>query len=166
MGLPLEIFLLDFSDTNYSSARASINQARINFQAWQKMIIRQFHQKVYRWQVARWMSQKIIPADPAFFKHEWIAPAFPWVDPEKDAKGWAIRIDRGLVTYDDAVMAQNKDPEEENNRREKTIRRAIERAQAIKKDTGVDPGWERFAGYDIKKSKNGNNKGVPNAKPE
>jgi hypothetical protein len=53
-----------------------------------------------------------------------------------------------LVTYNDALKARGKDPQEENNQRETIIRDAIERSAKIKEETGQDVAWQLFAGYE------------------
>jgi len=148
IGLPLEILMLDWSKTNFSSGKASLNQATNMIRRFQMNgLMRQVSAPVYLWKVRHWIAQGRLKETDTIFNHEWFPPALPWIDPKEDALAWGVQIDRGLVTYSAALKHQGKDIKTENEEREKDIRAAIERSQKIEEETGVAVSWKIFAGY-------------------
>ena len=86
VGLPLELFLKDFSKTNYSSARASLAEARRSFRRWQRIMQDDLCGPWYRWQIARGIASGALPADERCYKVEYNWPVWEYLDPEKDAR--------------------------------------------------------------------------------
>jgi len=154
IGLPLEILMLDWSKTNFSSGKAALTQAAVNIHSWQAHQVKQFNAPTYEWTIRRAVAAGELPDIPSIYKHEWFPPAPPWIDAKEEAESWGIRVDRGLVTFSDALKSQGKDLAEENDRRDKDIRAAIEKAQSITNDTGVPVDWKYFAGYNVGKTEN------------
>ncbi|WP_316979972.1 phage portal protein [Shumkonia mesophila] len=112
----------DWSQTNYSSARAAL------LEAWKFLIARR---DSYAAGVATpifvlWLEEAIdngtveVPAGaPAFWDNvaawtrcRWIGPGRGWVDPTKEAQAALMRIDAGLSTLQDEAAEQGKDYEE------------------------------------------------------
>lgn len=98
-GLPLVMVLLDAKETNFSGWRGAVDQARLGFRRNQRAMIRRFHRPYYRWWL-RWQLSN--PANRALreiaekdkvniFRHTWNPPAWPYVDPFKDATADVIR---------------------------------------------------------------------------
>jgi lambda family phage portal protein len=88
-GIPLEMFLLDFTKTNWHSTKASFSIAHRNFKVWQRTL-ELFHcRRWYRWQIARAIASGDldVPATPDPYKHRIQWPAWPWLDLEKEMKG-------------------------------------------------------------------------------
>jgi lambda family phage portal protein len=90
LDLPLAVFLLDPSKTNFSGWRGAMDQAKIRFRQFQDWMVRHFHRRVYRWKVRQWME-----TDPALkrlslqakidiYGHVWNAPTWPYIEPIKD----------------------------------------------------------------------------------
>jgi len=144
--------LLDWSQTNYSSARASLEQAYLAFERWQQIMIRQFHTRVYKWKVGTWMSEGKLPNDKAYLKHEWITPPFPWVDPEKEANAWGVKLDRNLTTHTEALKSLNIDPEKQSSDTVTDMVRAINASKEVKKQTGENIPWQYFSATQIGKT--------------
>ena len=150
-GLPLELILLDWSQTNYSSARAALEQAHRNFLRWQRFLIRNFHRPLYRWRVDLALAKGIVRPRADLYKHEWITPKFPWLDVLKEAKAWGEALDRGFSTQTEILATRGLDREEFLVQRTKEIRAAIEAANELNKDfpdANVD--WRIFAGLQTK----------------
>lgn len=151
VGLPLELILLDWSKTNYSSARAALEQAFRAFKCWQRVLKARWHSPIYTWQISRW-TQRGGPlarwrGRDDLLKHEWIAPSFPWIDQLKEAQAWGERMDRGLTTYAEALKAaQNQDREDVIDVRANEVRDAIGIAKKLTAETGVEVPWQIFAG--------------------
>lgn len=152
-GLPLELILLDFSQTNYSSARASLEQAYRNFQCWQRLLKQKWHAPLYRWKVQQWIAEGKIKSAPAdVLKHDWIAPKFPWVDPFKEAQAWKHIIGTGLSTHAEALASRGQDYDDWRAQRQKEIVGAVRAAQEVEKTTGVKVPWELLAGLEVAKA--------------
>jgi len=147
IGLPLEILMLDWSKTNFSSARAAIEQAKLTLHRWQRLVETQFHARVYRWKIREWIDAGELPDRPDIFDHEWIAHPMPWIDIEKEAKAQEKLLALGMTTYDESLKARGRERSSENEKRDRTIRDAITLAKDIETDTGVSVPWEYFAGY-------------------
>lgn len=153
LGMPLELVLLDWSNTNYSSARAALLQAYRMFKRWQRKMKVQFYSPIYRWKVAQWVREGSLPDRVTTYKHDWIAPPFPWVDPLKEAQAEGERMDRGFGLYGSVLKGQNIDPEDFVEARAAEIERAILKANELNgkyPEAKVD--WRTFAGIKAEKA--------------
>jgi capsid protein len=97
-GLTLEQVLLDFSRTNYSSARAARIQAEQTAYQEQDDFAASFFTRVYVWCVAKWMKAGLItvPAPDDWYAMEWIPQGKPWVDPTKEISAAAQAVALGV----------------------------------------------------------------------
>lgn len=104
LGMPLIMVLLDASETNFSSWRGAIDQARQGFDSNQRTMVDRFYQPVYTWKVGQWCSE-----DPALraaakklkqkmFAHVWTKPGWPYIDPLKDANADLLRQRNALIS--------------------------------------------------------------------
>ena len=146
LGLPLEIILLDWTKSNYSQSRAVLEQAYVTFLAWQMLLADFFMEPVYRWQLARWVKQGLVPDREDIAEHAWLMPTFPWLDKLKEAQAYGEQIDRGMTTLGQVCKGLKQDRVEVIDAREAEILDAIARAQAIEKKTGVSVPWQILAG--------------------
>ncbi len=147
VGFPLELILLDWSKTNYSSARAALEQAFRMFQCWQRLLKARWHTPIYVWKIQQWIDAGELTVIPDIFKHEWISPSFPWIDQLKEAEAWGIRIERGLATHAEAQKSLNKDRGDWLDVRKDEIEGAIKTAEELnKKYPGANVSWQIFAG--------------------
>lgn len=154
LGLPLEIILLDYSKTNYSSARAALEQAYRMFVKWQRWLKRSHHNPVFEWWYESMRRQGFYEEAPEELEWEWIAPEFPWIDQLKEAKAWGERIDRGLATQTQALKSTGVDRDEWMAQRSREIETAIEKANEInEKYPGANVDWRNFAGIPASKFK-------------
>ena len=147
VGLPLELVLLDWSKTNYSSARAALEQSFRMFRTWQRRLKQRWHTPIYLWKIQQWVDQGKLPDSPDIYKHDWIVPSFPWIDQLKEALAWGERIDRGLATLTEAIKSLNQDREQWLIQRKREVVDAIEAADEINNaypNAKVD--WHMFAG--------------------
>lgn len=95
LGLPLQVFLLDAKQTNFSGWRGAIDQARYGFRAMQRNMIRKFFSPIYLWKVREWLAkdeQLRTDADAverdggSIFTHRFAAPRWRYIEPQKDAR--------------------------------------------------------------------------------
>jgi lambda family phage portal protein len=90
LGLPLVMVLMDASEANFSAFRSAVEQAKLGFRRNQQALIRQFHTPVYRWKVRQWMAEDralralLREKGVDIFGHQWNAPGWPYLDPQKD----------------------------------------------------------------------------------
>jgi len=104
VGLPLQVFLLDPSKTNFSGWRGAIDQARIGFRRHQRRISQQLHRPVYEWKVRQWASEdpalrvRLTADERMVLTHSWNCPEWKYIQPEVEAKADALRIEKLLVS--------------------------------------------------------------------
>ncbi|MEM9111325.1 MAG: phage portal protein [Planctomycetota bacterium] len=101
LGLPLELALMDFSKTNYSSARASMEQAYRGFRVQQNRYASCWLSKLYRWRIAKAvkagdLSGSSVPEN--YLNHQWFGQPWPYLNPVDDAQGAMALIGAGRTT--------------------------------------------------------------------
>ncbi len=111
LDLPVQVLMLDATNTNFSGWRGSIDQARQRWLDIQRWLIRSLHTPVYRWKVRQWAG-----ADPVMrktleeqektrrwrggvdiFGHVWHAAGWPYIQPVEDATGDLIQMRNHLT---------------------------------------------------------------------
>lgn len=107
-GLPLEVAFLDFSRTNYSSARAALLQAHQVWKIHQDMMCR-FASDVYKWWLMREIKAGRIRARRDALEHDWITPGWKWVDPEKELRAQMAEVDAGVNTLTNIAQNMGRD---------------------------------------------------------
>lgn len=104
LGLPLILGLLDASETNFSSWRGAVDQARLGFRRLQRVLQMRFLVPVYRWKLRQWLAEDGLARslaeagklDPLC--HRWNRPSWPYIEPLKDAQADSHRLRNGLVS--------------------------------------------------------------------
>lgn len=108
LGMPLEVLLLDFSRTNYSSGRAAIEQLKRSCLPQRQQFKGRFLSRVYQWRLAKWVkSGRLVVPDAIkgnYWKHEWIAPVWASLDPVKDLQAALMATDANLDTLSNIAM--------------------------------------------------------------
>lgn len=156
LGLPLEIILLDWTQSNYSQSRAVLEQAFETFQAYQEILEGGFYQPLFDWKIEQWAGdigpnamkelRSGVRSDGAPVM-EWIRPTFPWLDQLKEAQAQAAKLDRSLTTHGHVCKSLNLDRDDVVATRRQEVEEAIQIAQQIeKKFPGVTVDWRLFAG--------------------
>ncbi|MDB5296850.1 MAG: hypothetical protein JWO31_2833 [Phycisphaerales bacterium] len=110
LGLPLQVLLIDPSETNFSGWRGAMDQMKLIFGRQQKNLISEFHKPVYQWQVRRWLAtpaaegglgpvaRRMAEQGGAVFRHTWHPPTWPYVNPLQDATADALRLSTGQAS--------------------------------------------------------------------
>ena len=119
IGLTYEQLSMDWSQVNYSSARAALLEVWRGLTARKDMFARQFMNQVYRAWLEELFDRRIIrlpgaavsfEAKPsAWARADWIGPARGWVDPEKEAKAAGLRLSLGLSDLERECAEQGLD---------------------------------------------------------
>jgi lambda family phage portal protein len=116
IGLPLELVLLDFSRTNYSSARAAILEARRFFTQFQRLVMERFCQPLWAAVLEEaWLKGRLPGAEDFIVNRDlwtaadWIAPGWGWVDPVKEIQASTLAVDGNLSTLAEECASQGRD---------------------------------------------------------
>lgn len=134
LGLPMELLTKDFTQTNYSSARAALLEARRVFQRWQRMLIDHLCSPCYEMVIEEaWMRGDIPIRDFDSVREEltrsrWVPPSYGWVDPKKEVEAATAAIEAGLSSLAIEAAAQGRDWEQvlEQQAREKALRQELD----------------------------------------
>jgi lambda family phage portal protein len=108
IGIPLELVLLDFSRTNYSSARAALLQAYRTFRVWQRFIRERMIQRVYSRWVSRWIARRALSPLPNAARLKFFPPRWAWVDPLKEALAMEKKIQAAAGTLEDWISEDGR----------------------------------------------------------
>ena len=94
-GLPLEMMLFDFADTNYSGGRALLELAKKRFKVEQEEM-KGLCDRIFHWWLAREIKYNglIVPGDVRgwHWTHRWGMPGWPYLDPVKSATANTIDL--------------------------------------------------------------------------
>lgn len=104
LDLPVMVFTLDASETNFNGYRGVIDQARLRFTQIQNDLIVQFHSPCYAWKVRQWVKR-----DPAIqsaaaksgikiLGHRWTPRGWPYIQPVQDAAADDVRLSKNLIS--------------------------------------------------------------------
>jgi len=138
LNLPYELLAKDYSQTNYSSARAALLEAWRYFSGRRRWLATYWAQPVYEMWLEEAVNRGLVSA-PGFYENRyaytrtrWVGPGRGWIDPVKEAQAARIRIETGLTTLEDEAAEQGADWEDvlEQQAREEQRRR----------DLGLAPG--------------------------
>ncbi|MBI9112260.1 phage portal protein [Maridesulfovibrio ferrireducens] len=122
-GLPYHQVIKDFSETNYSSARAALLESWREFEVYRGWLVRHFLQpiRIMVLEEAYLRGYWKIPAGaPGFYEAmrlwtacRWTPPPRGHIDPDKEAKANERAIATGQKTYKEVLGEQGKDWREE-----------------------------------------------------
>ncbi len=140
-GMPYEIISKDFSKTNYSSARAALQEAWRVFELYQDWLVSHFCQKVWTMffeEAVLTGRIKLPPGAPDFYAATaeycaatWVGPERTNVDPVKEMTADIMGLNAGIITLADIAAKRNKDWEAQAKQRS--------RERATLKELGVNP---------------------------
>lgn len=157
VNMPLEMVLLDASQTNFSGWRGAMDQARMAFRRQQLAQAAKFNSPIHKMNVRRWapsMGQVARRAlsDGTAYRHKWVPPAWPYINPKEDAEAAGIMIAKGLDSPRGVVARRGGDIKdvvrETIEDRSAALRAAIDEVESIEEDTGhvISPwlllGWD------------------------
>lgn len=112
-GMPYELLTKDFSKTNYSSARAALNEAWKVFRLYRSWLRDLFCQQIWELVIEEaWLKDMLdLPSSaPDFYdaRHdyctaEWIGPSRGYVDPVKEMTADIAGMEAGVLTMADVI---------------------------------------------------------------
>lgn len=157
VGIPYESFTKDFSKTSYSSARASLLEARKEFTKYRTWFVQKAFQPIYERVVEEaYLSGKInVPNWEAnkkkVMKAKWSGAPFGQIDEMKETQASILRLAAGLTTYERELAASGLEYDavfNQYSREQEMIKElGIDLTLAAKKPAGKpDDGGETEAG--------------------
>ncbi len=118
VGLPLELVLKDFTRTTYSSARASLLEARRYFNLLRSWFGQSFCQPVWEavleelYVAGHFPVRNFYANRTEYCRAQWIGGGWGWVDPTKEVEAAITAINAGLSTHAREISGQGEDWEE------------------------------------------------------
>lgn len=103
LGLAPAVALLDFSKTNFISARAAMSIGYRNHLRWQGWLAKKFLSPIYTWRYLMAVEDGHLPMHEDFGRHEWILPPMPVMHPLEEYKAAALAVQSNLSTHDREV---------------------------------------------------------------
>ena len=167
LGLPLVIALMDASETNFSGWRGALDQAKLGWRHNQRNRVCRWHRPFMRHRVRyygetdtalgnairRRIARPNGKVDP--FRHYWCPPAWPYIEPSKDAMADLIKEANGQTSPRRRSLERTNVPwatlaPEIVEDRGLMIRLAVKEAKAINEEfdlagTPFEVHWERLA---------------------
>jgi lambda family phage portal protein len=117
-GVSYESVSKNYSDTNYSSARAAFLPERLHYRILQNWLIEALHTPIYE----LWIEAAILCGEISipnfefnfenYVRHRWMAPGWKWVDPLKDGMANVEALRSGLTTATKILAEEGEDYEE------------------------------------------------------
>lgn len=98
LGLPLCVGLMDAGETNFSGFRGALDVAKFGWRRNQKWMVNQWHRPIYLWKVRNWLNEDSallrasLKSGVKIYNHRWKLPAWPYIEPNKDAMGNTVRL--------------------------------------------------------------------------
>lgn len=118
LNIPYELLMKDFSKTNYSSARAALNEAWRFFKGRRQWLSTYWASPVYTIWLEEAVNTGVVEA-PDFYENQaawcrarWIGAGRGWVDPLKEAQASRLRMDSMVSTLERECAEQGEDWEE------------------------------------------------------
>ncbi|MCU7839763.1 MAG: phage portal protein [Candidatus Thiodiazotropha sp. (ex Troendleina suluensis)] len=137
--LPYEMYARDYSETNYSGARAGLQEAWKFFTSRRELIGGRFATQVYTLVLEEGIDKghiKLPPGSPDFYQGKaaytrcrWIGPGKGQIDPLKESKADELEMDMGTLTLEEACARRGLDWQENLEQ--------IAREQAFKEQMGI-----------------------------
>lgn len=112
LGMPLELTVLDTSDTTFHGYRGALQQARKGFRSIMKWLPLRFHRPIYIDQVERWFPSEYSRMPEEMKRVKWRGDGFPYVDPLNDAKADEVRLLNRLAAPRHVVAERGHDWDE------------------------------------------------------
>jgi lambda family phage portal protein len=136
IGLPLELFLEGYKDSNYSSSRATNLAWNKKVKKIRSLIENRFLQPLHLWASERGRATGRFMGNRALDREiHWGWPAVPSIDESKEVDANVKKLGAGLTSYTDVYAEQNKFFDDEVKVRARDMRLIQEAAEA----EGIDP---------------------------
>jgi len=104
LGLPLVLLIMDASETNFSGWRGAVDQARLGFRRNQFGLENRLLRPAHRWRCRRLLKRdravRRLHESGAVnvFRHDWVAPTWPYIQPLQDAQTDLLQMRNALTS--------------------------------------------------------------------
>lgn len=107
LGLPLGMAMLDITESSFSASRQTFEQARLGFRRNQKLLYENAHTPTYLWKLRHWLrtdkalasiAKRLETRGLSIFRHEFIPPVWPYVEPFKQVRADELRLKSHMVS--------------------------------------------------------------------
>lgn len=155
IGMPLELVLLDTTQTTFHGYRGALDQARIGFTRGQANLEARFHRPCYHWKLRSWIASGRLkgPAvaklqkNGSLFRHIWGKPGWRYVEPKTDAEADSHRIEKLLAAPSDIAGEGGKHHRSLVRRIVRdnalTIREAEREAKKLREEDKIEVSWRQ-----------------------
>lgn len=145
LDMPLNLLLLDPSDTNFSGWRGATDQAQRAWAYKQRQIIKGWYSPIYSWKVDQWAKTdpyvKRFAELPTLLRHEFNPPYWPYIEPLKDAQGDALIVERRLNSRRKLLARRGLDIEEVDRENLEDQARLFRMAMQATEDISAQYPW-------------------------
>lgn len=168
LGLPLPLALLDGRQVNLSSIRSVLQFAWRNFERWQEWLRCRWYSEVYRWRIAMFIREGLLPYREDWAAHDWVPPAAPVMDPKLEIEAARAAVDARFTSMErvmkrmsgiDFASEMDKIEAEQELLRQKGILPVAAPGSVTPTNSGTDPN------QDPSQDPNQDPSGDPNADP-
>ena len=98
VGLPYELLLLDFSDTNFHASRSALGIAWRKMQIIQQVVIEQLCRPAWERVIGAAIRTGALDAIDDWDQVEWLAPGRPVIDPQREAAAAKTMVENNFAT--------------------------------------------------------------------
>lgn len=100
VGMPLELVMMDTSDTTFHGYRGVLQMARRGFVRQHMSLISTFHRPIYEHLLRSWLPKlgRAASKNREIYRHAWQVPGFPYVDPKVEAEADKVRLQNLLIS--------------------------------------------------------------------
>jgi len=137
VGFPLELILLDFSKTNYSSSRASLEEARRSFRGWQGFAERQIARPKLDRAIRRAIASGRLPADGRLYQYRIAWPSWGYINPIDDARANQLLVSYGSKSISECIRERGREPGEVFDELAADLKRARELGIPVQLAQGI-----------------------------
>jgi len=149
LNIPVELLLKDFTQSNYSSARAALMEAWRFFMGWRKWLGAYWYKPCYELWLEEAVNRGNVDA-PDFYEKfqlytqcEWVGPGRGSIDPDRESKAHKRDLDNATSTLSEIYREKGMDWREEISQRAKELafskQLAEENGISFEALTGIEP---------------------------
>jgi capsid protein len=123
-----------------------LEQLYQTFRQRQDTLEMQFYNPVLTWKIDQWIKAGELPNTPDVYLHEWMKPAWPWIDQLKEVEANKAKLELGITTVSGICKSLNIDPEMMRAARVAEIEADIVATKAINEKHGTAIPYGLFSG--------------------
>ena len=134
-GLTWNMLMLDYTGMSYTAGKMGTLQSHHHFRIQQTRFVQRALDRIYHWRLSKFVKAGILrvprPIADSYWRHKWIAPGFPLLDPRQEVLANMALIDGAMASWSDMVLSAGHNPESLADR--------IARDREMLKSHGIEP---------------------------